>query len=552
MRNVNRQQTNEVRFPKSRRPVPVEVLTSAPAGKCVPLAAIPLLREDSGHGSMRVSVEMLETHELLMNPVNMRVMAYLVPWLAMERFEKSRDQFDRSYMGQAQVEGGAVVPFFETDPYGAQGSNEVYKYLGLTAEAADEVNTMYLEAYNTIYNFRAKNRSPNLTPRARLATTLAPAFWTHSRFQHIVPDFDQAVIDGEVALNIVNADLDLRGKVMTNGYDANRGYAAFFRESAPATAISLQNTASNTGVVTSNNNPQASLNTLRPYVDLTQIVAELAADGITVSLSNLELARKTQAFAKMRQKYEGLPDEYIIDMLMQGLSIPDLAWTQPILLADQEVRIGQVKRYATDAGNLASSAVSGGAALDLRWHAPRSETGGVVMIVAECLPVQLFERQRDPFFYTSDVATLPDALRDTLDPEKVVIVQNGEIDTNHATPTDTFGYAPLNWQWASGGPRIGGKFYKPVAGGAEIVARQRIWAVDVEDPVLGDDFYIAPTLPTDPFLDEAVDPFEITVMGGAAITGNTQFGGLLVEPTAVSNYDEVMEKAPTERIDKDA
>ena len=179
MRNVNRQQTHEVRFPKSRRPVPVEVLTSAPAGKCVPLAAIPLLREDSGHGAMRVSVEMLETHELLMNPVNMRVMAYLVPWLAMERFEKSRDQFDRSYMGQAQVEGGAVVPFFETDAYGTQGSNEVYKYLGLTGEAADEVNTMYLEAYNTIYNFRAKNRSPNLTPRARLATTLAPAFWTH-------------------------------------------------------------------------------------------------------------------------------------------------------------------------------------------------------------------------------------------------------------------------------------------------------------------------------------------------------------------------------------
>ena len=552
MRNVNRQQTQEVRFPKSRRPVPVEVLTSAPAGKCVPLAAIALLREDSGHGQMRVSVEMLETHELLMNPVNMRVMAYLVPWLAMERFEKSRDQFDRSYMGQAQIEGGSVIPFFETEPYGTQGSNEVYKYLGLTGEAADEVNTMYLEAYNAIYNFRAKNRSPNLTPRARLATTLAPAFWTHSRFQHIVPDFDQAVIDGEVALNIVNADLSLRGTHLSNGYDATRGKVSIFREHTPATETTIRNPgAASTDVVTFEANPGAAT-ALRPFLDLSKVVAELAADGITVSLSNLELARKTQAFAKIRQKYEALPDDYIIDMLMQGLSIPDLAWTQPMLLADQEVRIGQVKRYATDAGNLASSAVSGGAALDLRWHAPRSETGGIVMIVAECLPVQLFERQRDPFFYTSDVATLPDALRDTLDPEKVVIVQNGEIDTNHATPTDTFGYAPLNWQWASGGPRIGGKFYKPVAGGAEIVARQRIWAVDVEDPVLGDDFYIAPALPTDPFLDEAVDPFEITVMGGAAITGNTQFGGLLVEPTAVSNYDEVMEKAPTDRIDKEA
>ena len=488
-----------------------------------------------------------------MNPVNMRVMAYLVPWLAMERFEKSRDQFDRSYMGQAQVEGGAVVPFFETDAYGTQGSNEVYKYLGLTGEAADEVNTMYLEAYNTIYNFRAKNRSPNLTPRARLASTLAPAFWTHSRFQHIVPDFDQAVIDGEVALNIVESELTLKNKDITGTGPNSEDHAKVRIYHSENLANQLFLNQQNGGDVTTTvANSSGSPRTIQLRADLTQLVAEMTSTGVTVSLSNLELARKTQAFAKIRQKYEGLPDEYIIDMLMSGLSIADLAWTQPILLADQEVRIGQVKRYATDAGNLASSAVSGGAALDLRWHAPRSETGGIVMIVAECLPVQLFERQRDPFFYTSDVATLPDALRDTLDPEKVVIVQNGEIDTNHATPEDTFGYAPLNWQWASGGPRIGGKFYKPVAGGAEIVARQRIWAVDVEDPVLGDDFYIAPALPTDPFLDEAVDPFEITVMGAAAITGNTQFGGLLVEPTAVSNYDEVMDKAPTDRIDKEA
>ena len=102
MRNVNRQQTNAVRFPKTNRPWPLEVLTSSPAGKCVPLSAVPLLREDSAHGNTVINAEMLETHELLMNPTTLRVMTYLVPWLALERFEKSRDQFDRSQTASAR------------------------------------------------------------------------------------------------------------------------------------------------------------------------------------------------------------------------------------------------------------------------------------------------------------------------------------------------------------------------------------------------------------------------------------------------------------------
>lgn len=131
MNSVNRLHTDPMRVPRTRRNHAVAVLTSLPAGKMVPISAFPLLREDGLNGAVRVTVEMMETHEILMNPVTLRLMAYVVPWLAFPQFEGSRDQFDRSYMGEPKVDGGAVVPFFDTDILATDaGAIELYKYLG--------------------------------------------------------------------------------------------------------------------------------------------------------------------------------------------------------------------------------------------------------------------------------------------------------------------------------------------------------------------------------------------------------------------------------------
>lgn len=528
MDNVNRTHTAPIAVQRTTRVHDIAVLTSLPAGKLAPVAAIPLLREDGMRANISINCEMLETRELLMNPVQMRVTAYLVPFLALERFEGSRDQFDRSYMGEPKVVGDSVVPWIETQAAGTHGSNAVYKTLGLHAKSTDLVNTAYLEAYNAVWNFRAVNRSKEITQRARLDATLAPAFWQHSRFAHVVPDFDQAVIDGEVALNVVNAQLKV---------GANEGGTFVQAE------LSEFGGAGGYGVV-------KRVGSTSPFSDGADVWAELQQNGITISLSNLELARKTQAFAALRQKYEGIDEEWIIDMLMAGLSIPDQAMKQPILLADRTVRFAQAKRYATDAANLSQSAVSGAASANVTVRVPKINTGGVVLVFVECVPEQLFERQRDPFFFTSSVEQLPEFLRDTLDPEKVDIVKNAEIDTDHATPNSTFGYAPMNWKWTSYGPRVGGKFYRPSTNTPTDGVRQRIWAVENVNPVLSADFYLVNGIHSKPFLDTAADPFEVAAMGQAMIDGNTVFGGKLLEATG--NYDAVLEKAPQERIAKEA
>lgn len=512
-----------MRTPRTRRNHPVSVLTSMQPGVCVPIACIPMLREDSLRASMRVAVEMLETHEILLNSTRLRVTAYVVPFQAYTRFQGSRDQLDRSYMGQPQIDGGSVVNFFENLPADGYGVNPIRKYLGDHAKPGDSVNTFDVEGYNLIWNMRAKNRSPNIAPRARLATSLAPAFWMNSQWEHVVPDFDQAVIDGEVALNVVNNRVKVKGLYLDDTVTA-------------AALVPINPTGATTTAAATNARKLYAAPVPEP------VYAEMAEAGITVSLAGLAQARKAQWFAKMREKYQGHDDEYIIDMLMSGLTIPDLSMNKPILIADVTTKFAQAKRYATDSGNLAESAVSGAAVVEFDLNVPQINTGGMVFVIAEALPDQLFERQRNPFLYANAVSQLPDYQRDELDVEKVDIVKNAQVDVDHATPAATFGYEPMNAKWNRVGPKLGGKFLRPSAGSTNDEQRQRVWAIETVNPVLGADFYLVKGMHLKPFLDTANDPFEVAVSGNAVISGNTVFGGLLVENTNL--YDKVMAKAP--------
>lgn len=537
---LSRKKTTPIATARSIRQVDIRALTSLPAGKMVPIAAIPLLREDRVRSSdVRISFELMETVETLMNAVNVSVKAYLVPHLASGRFN-GFDELNRAYEGIPDKDGEPVRSYFSRAVQHDHGSWPVHKYLGLHHKVGEFVNTGYIEAYNVIWNFRAVNRSKSLQQRVLGDTTLATAFWQHDGFRHIVPDFDQAVIDGAVALDVTNARMAVRGIGIPAGIAPTDVPGYPVRDSV--------------GNATWDGYFQADQNVLvkkkageTGATALPDVYAELAQNGITVSLANIELARKTQAFAELRKQYGG-HDNYIIDLLMDGITIPEQAWKQPILLADKTTVFGLAKRYATDGGNLTDSVVSGATFVDLHLTTPPVPCGGVIMIVAEITPEQLFERQRDPYLYTLTPDQLPQYLRDTLDPEKVDVVKNGEIDTSHATPNGAFGYAPLNWKWSQSTPRVGGRFFRPEAVTSFDEDRQRIWAVETANPSLGADFYLCNGMHTKPFVVTNQDVGESLTRGVVTIDGLTVFGGALVE--ANGDYAAVLAEAPTERIVK--
>ena len=523
-----RMNTDPIQTVRSSFALNVSDLTSLPAGKMVPITAFPLLREDRINSStLRVSFDLMETVEMLMNDVNVSVKAYLVPNLAFERFS-GMDELNRAYKGIANQEGGPVTPYIETMAAGAYGSIPIHKYLGVHAGTADTINTAYIEAYNQIWNFRAKNRSKGLALRTRLQTDLATAFWQHDSFRHIVPDFDQAAIDGQVALNVVNAKMPVKG--LMYGTNVNSG------DQYPVNTGALIPSNSNHKVVAVDQNGA-----------LPRVFAELAQNGITVSLSNIEMAKKTLAFAELRKTY-GAHDAYIIDLLMDGISIPELDWRQPILLDQKDTVFGLAKRYATDGGNLTDSVVNGATYVDLHLATPTVPCGGVVMIVAEVTPDQLFERQRDFYLHTTAVSQLPEYLADYLDAEKVDVVKNGEVDTSHGTPNGTFGYGPLNWARAKSVPHVGGKFFRPSAVTTFDEDRQRIWAVETANPSLGADFYLCNAIHTKPFVVTNQDIGEVLNRGTVIINGLTVFGGQLVE--ANGDYNAVMAEVDHTRIAK--
>lgn len=538
IRSLARTSTSPIQVVRTRRAHPVRVLTTMPAGKMVPIAAMPLLREDNATGRIRLTFEQRETAELLMNSVQINVKAYLVPTLASPRF-KGMDDLNRAWEGVPREVGDDVIPFVETMEWKEHGTDEVHKYLGKHGKEGAELNAGYVEAYNLIWNLRARNRSGDIELRALDDTDLAPAFWQHSQFAHIVPNVDLAALDGEVPLNLINARLPVLGI----GLEASRGTEAYesqsIKQSDGTTRTGRSSRTSAEGyLVRVAENPD--------NLGFPDVFAELAQNGITVSLSNIDLARKTQAFARLRRQYEGHSDEWIINMLMDGISIPDMAWQQPILLADQTTIVGMAKRFAADGDNLTKSVASGITEIDLAFATPKVPTGGIIMVVAELTPEQFFERQQDPFLHATAPSDFPHYLRDVLDPEKVEVVPNGYIDTDHSDPTGIFGYAPLNHKWAHWAPSIGGDFYRPEVDDTFDEDRQRIWAVETQDPTLSTDFFLCTNMHTKPFVVTNRDVAEVVGRGSCVITGNTVFGSKLLE--ANDSFQKVWESTDHTRI----
>ena len=548
---------------KSVRSAKGRVLTSGDAGKILPLKYEWLHREDGVRsGKIRANIEMMETSEMLMNGVGVTLYAHFVPMLAFDRFNGSMDELNRSYKKENGA-AGSVVPFFESNKYYNAASNTVsgtgphapkldtgddiqpfidsgtvqfYQTMGIHTQSTS-LNSTPVEAYNAIVNHRRKARSKSLPLRNAYDHTLAEAFWINNGMQNIVPDYDQNLIDGQVTLAGLTFQAPIKAPFMTRDMYNNS-----------ATSNSTTGLPSTQGFA-----PAMSGNDIIDEGDMylfEDIYAELTTGGnATMSLADIEQARKTAAFAKLRAKYDGIDDEHVIDLLMSGIRVPEEVLKQPILLGRQRAMIGFNQRYATDGANLDKSATNGMTTIDMSIRTPAMNTGGVIMITAEIVPEQLWERKKDYFLYTTDPDTLPNYLSDVLDPEKVAVVKNDHADVNHATPDGTFGYAPLNHEWQKDAVNVGGKYYRP-ANDAFDEDRAKIWTAEATNPTLNEDFYLCSGLHKKVFSDQVSDSFEITCLSDMQIVGNTVFGAGLQETDATSDYDTITSQVDSSRIVK--
>ena len=197
--------TAPINVAKSVRPEEWRGLTSVKAGVITPIAFIPLLREDRLRAFCTVQVRSEETLKVIVNPVRVRVEAFLIPKTVLQRFEGSLEMLNRSYEGEAAPAGFGTTPKWFVQhaalPAGDKG-HELFDKLGIHWSSTSKFNTDLVESYNQLVNWMRKNVSPGLAMVDLANTTCLPAFWESWRFADIKPSFDAQQMEGAVELNI--------------------------------------------------------------------------------------------------------------------------------------------------------------------------------------------------------------------------------------------------------------------------------------------------------------------------------------------------------------
>lgn len=566
-----RQNTAPVVYNQTTREDSAVLMTSGYAGKIVPVAYAPLLRGDSASGSVGVDIELAEMPRPLLNGVVANVQAWFVPKSAHPQFS-GMDEFRHAFQGGNIKQLGAaerVPPAFfnkaaSAGSLGTVANSDLFKSLGLHISTTDPINTDLIDAYNIIVNFRLGAHSSKLPRRSyagedlATSTSLARAFWPSGRFSRVVPDYERALILGGVDVDVLAATLPVTGNG-TVRIKTGQKLAGTYKYATDDAVVST-GTMGNIGT-----NPSGKLNTIRVVggnnqdhsiyydpngqleVNMASFAVEMTGAGAQLTLADIDKARTSQAFAKLRSAYSGnetigfINDDVLVAELMQGFSVPEHASKQPWLLDSQRVPFGMIQRHATDAANLDQSVSQGRASATLRVNVPMTETGGLIIVTCEVLPERLDERQSDEFLYIDTPEKLPNPLRDVQRPEPVDLVLNRRLDTKHATPNGLYGYEPMNDKWNRKFTRLGGVFYKANPTDPWSENRASIWLPEIINPTFTGEHFLAPAnFPQDVFADPEAPAFELVARHQLQIVGQTQFGDVLVENS--DDYQAVIDE----------
>lgn len=530
-----RQATQPVVYNKSVRKDAATLMTSGRAGKVYPLAYIPLLREDSASGRVAVEMALAEMPRPLLNAVFANFQAWFVPKEIDPRFASSHDAM-AAYVGEdietAPSATRSPPSWFNVDTQTKFAASEFAETLGVHCVSGLNIQTEVVDAFVAVHNFRLAAHSSKLTRKSYMvedvdeALELPRAFWPTGPFSHVVPDYERALVVGALDLDVSAGKLRIRG--LLRGTTANGYSGAYLRtdNNAPDTP----------------DEPKA---VFMDYADAAPIIfADMAGEKVTVSLNDIDMARKTQAFAKLRSSYAGVDvngfvdDDAIMAHLMQGLRVPQDAFKRPILLDAKRVAFGLTERHATDGASLDESVTTGRAGANLSINVPATMFGGTIVVIAEVLPERIYEAQSDEWLHMTAVSSLPDALRDIQRIEPVDQVLNRRVDARHTTPNALYGYEPMNAVWNRNFTRLGGSFYQPDPNAPVNEQRAAIWQSGEVDPQFSDDHFLAPVdFPHDVFADTEASAWEAVVRHSVSIVGLTQFGDVLAEDNG--DFEEV-------------
>ena len=306
-----RQSTTPVKFNKTTRKDASVLMSSARAGVVVPAGYVPLLPGDSASGRVGIDIQLKEMPKPLLNAVHANVQAWVIPKSAHPKFA-GRDELQHAFTGKVIKALGSpdrTPPDYftvcSTAAVNSLAASPMFKTLGLHVVPNNPLHTDLVDAFQLVYNFRLAAHSSRLPRRKYAAESvvevaqLPPAFWPSSRFSRVVPDYERALVIGALDLDVAAGRLPVSGIGVSPvgaatsagprdymSYEGTQSAGAHWRvgENISGTEIVVEKAASG----------------LR-----TKIFAEMGGQSVTTSLADIDKARTTQAFAKLRTAYAG-------------------------------------------------------------------------------------------------------------------------------------------------------------------------------------------------------------------------------------------------------
>lgn len=500
-----RQNKAPVEYERRTRPDSGVIVTTGRAGVVVPLGFVSLFPGDSLGGQANINITLREMPKPLLNAVQVRFQAWAVPRSALPHFA-GYDEWLYAYQGQSIKALGAAdrspPSLYDTVSAGAIAAlqaSDLIKSAGLHLAANEPVSTDYIDAFNLVYNFRLAAHSNTLTRRdyfqedAANSVTLPPAFWPSRAIDHVVPSYEAALIQGAMELDVTAGAIPVTG-LGHEGQTYGQVNSTVYESGASGTTIFANSFLADNSV-----NNVLKVEEDPDNAGFPGVFAEMAGFGIATSLIDIDKARTTQAFAKLRSSYRGAdgsgfrPEDALIGHMMQGLQVPDTLYNQPWLLDSKIVTFGLSERHATDAANLDDSVTTGTAEAVLGLNVPRQDTGCIVLYTAEVFPERFHERASDEYLYCVDRASMPDPERDLQRTVPVDVVLNRRVDALHSTPGGTYGYEGMNQKWSNTGfTRMGGEYRQTTPGTPIATARFNVWHPDIVDQALNSNHWLCP------------------------------------------------------------
>lgn len=499
-----------------------------------PVMCVPMMPGEGGMVTQAVSFECDPVAGRMMSEAYCKVTVLYIPAQAIHKMLHKGNAAWEDKAGVTEIMRRMIMN--KTPIFPGRVEDEITQRMGIVpmkVSNVTQVSSVALLGYNVAQNYMRKRKYIYATERAGLDQTLAPAVLHETvleRFRAAMDPDDH--INGKVELNLSQTQAPVTGiGILSNdGSPVNR--ARRETKGAVSTGLAFQVRSNSDGAlqnaatlsIAAQTNNATSLPAI--YADLQAV---MASGFSLVDLYNAQkaddLVRQMRAIANDNPTYG---EEAVLRWAF-GLNVDGL--TEPFVLYEKEIALGDAMRRATDAAGIQQEVRASdlGAMIEYSIPVPKTELGGLVITLAQIRPDEVIAQQPHPILTTDWTMPSQPAEMMMVDPEPVMMRELFGDTTATAQETQIKFYAGHN-QLKRHYVNVG---FTRNTNVASVANKNVMWTYAIPAGVTPDNILYPVNFPQYPWLDQNAEICTYRVASQAVIDTDYFFGPDPVETVAI-------------------